>query len=166
MQNTSHAKDANPTNQTKYPTNPMNYPTHQSNYPTGAIELDILNNPTIQQAASHIQQSQRHTVVLDITPDKEEDHDIMEQELTEEELDKIAPSDSKFPVAEYLALLDKIKSVSNMISRESKKGDEARQSKIDIWQEERKVLNGKKEAARAALRKAGVEPPKKEKKRR
>ena len=91
---------------------------------------------------------------MDITP--EEDEAIVEQvgELSEKEIAEIQASDSKFPVAEFIRIVGRIKSVSNMISRARKDG--ATEQRLAQLEADRKDLKIQKVAAEKALEASGV----------
>lgn len=76
--------------------------------------------------------------------------------MTEQEKAGVAASDSKFPTLEFIAIVKKINSISNMISRDRKNG--ATQERLDDLQNKRKDLKLKKESARKALLAAGINP--------
>lgn len=121
--------------------------------------MDLLDIQSIQQAKPTIQQQregkpqQQPTFELDITPEEE---DIAEQvgELSEKEVAEIAASDSKFPVAEFIRIVGRIKSVSNMISRARKDG--ATEQRLAQLEADRKDLKIQKIAAEKALEASGL----------
>jgi hypothetical protein len=144
----------------QYPTNTQQIPNNQ---PTNHFELDITTQQAIQHAKAANQQFtqqysptrevQQSVFELDITPKEEQEQ---EQELTEQEKAGVAASDSKFPTLEFIAIVKKINSISNMISRDRKNG--ATQERLDDLQNKRKDLKLKKESARKALLAAGINP--------
>lgn len=90
---------------------------------------------------------------MDITPEEDEAADEV-GELSEKEVAEIRASDSKFPVAEFIRIIGRIKSVSNMISRDRKAG--ATEQRLAQLEADRKDLKAQKIAAEKALQASGV----------
>jgi hypothetical protein len=105
----------------------------------------------IQQQSNH-RQAQQPIFELDITPEEESEEE--EGELSEEEVAAIRASAAKFPVAEFIRIVGKIKSVSNMISAGRKSG--ASDKRLAQLKEERDVLKIQKIAAEKALESVGL----------
>jgi hypothetical protein len=139
---------------------PTNYPTYPIGNPTGLSNLDKLDIQSIQQAQPTIQQQregqqqQQPIFELDITPEEDEAAADQVGELSEKEVAEIAASDSKFPVAEFIRIVGRIKSVSNMISRARKDG--ATEQRLAQLQADRKDLKIQKVAAEKALEASGI----------
>lgn len=121
--------------------------------------MDLLDIQSIQQQQPTIQQQregkhqQKPTFELDITPEEEEATDQV-GELSEKEVAEIQASDSKFPVAEFIRIVGRIKSVSNMISRDRKAG--ATEQRLAQLEADRKDLKIQKVAAEKALEAVGL----------
>jgi hypothetical protein len=107
----------------------------------------------IQQQTNHQQAQQQPIFELDITPE-EESKEEEEGELSEEEVAAIRASAAKFPVAEFIRIVGRIKSVSNMISAGRKSG--ASDKRLAQLKEERDVLKIQKIAAEKALESVGL----------
>lgn len=121
--------------------------------------MDLLDIQTIQQQQPTIQQQRKENqqqppiFELDITPEEDEAADEV-GELSEKEVAEIRASDSKFPVAEFIRIVGRIKSVSNMISRDRKAG--ATEQRLAQLEADRKDLKAQKIAAEKALQASGV----------
>lgn len=137
------------------------YPTiYPIGNPTSLTNLDKLDSQSIQQQQPTIQQQreekpqQQPTFELDITPEEDEAAADQVGELSEKEVAEIAASNSKFPVAEFIRIVGRIKSVSNMISRDRKAGATAK--RLAQLEADRKDLKIQKVAAEKALEASGV----------